>query len=119
MAVCQDGGIGRAREVAAVDELHGQELTLAYQGDVRVGHLDQVVLHHVPGLLEPEGRQPVQHLALEREGSDHHVEAAHAVGDDDGAAPVRAVVVAYLALVALAESGEVRPIQSSGAELLE
>src|SRR6185436_3342163 len=54
-------------------------------------------------LVEPEPRELVQHLALERDRADHRVERAQPVGDDDDALAPRAVdqAVADLAVVAL------------------
>src|SRR5262249_48802037 len=51
----------------------------------------------------PEGRHPVQHLPLERDGAEDDVERADPVAHDDRAAAVERVAVAYLPLVLVAE----------------
>ena len=43
------------------------------------------------GRLEPERRQLVQHLPLERDGAQHDVEGAHPIGDDERALAVACV----------------------------
>ena len=59
------------------------------------------------GLLEPELRQAVQHLALEGDGGEHAVERAQPVGGDEEQPVALAVDVADLAPVALAQGVEV------------
>ena len=57
--------------------------------------------------LEPVGGDLVEHLALERDRAEHDVEGADAIGDHDDPAPVARVAVAHLALVLVAQVGEV------------
>src|SRR5262245_16696028 len=65
----------------------------------------------IAGLLEPERGDLVEHLALEWQRADDDVEAAHAVGDDDRAAPVAHVAVAHLALDASSERWEIGTLE--------
>ncbi len=70
-------------------------------------------------VLEPVGGQAVQDLPLERDGPEHRVERADAVGDDDEPLAVAGVVVADLPLVLGAEAREVRFCQRVGERLPE
>ncbi|EAU69215.1 hypothetical protein STIAU_6193 [Stigmatella aurantiaca DW4/3-1] len=54
-----------AGEVAAHHHLEGEGLARARHGDVGVRHIQHVVGDDVPGPLEPERGQPVEHLSLE------------------------------------------------------
>ena len=107
LVVVPGGGLGDAGDVAAHDELERKLFALAHDHDVRVGHVDDVVGHDVPRLLEPEGGDLVQHLALERNGAEDAVERGDPVGRDEDAAAALLVAVADLALLPLADSPEV------------
>jgi hypothetical protein len=63
------------------------------------------------GGFEPEGGELVQHLPLEGQRSHDHVEAAHAIGDDDKTPFVFDVVVAHLAGFARAQLVEIGLVQ--------
>src|SRR5690606_7875598 len=87
---------------------------------VRVGDADDVVRRDLLRLLEPPGREAIEHLSLERQRADDAVEGADAVGDDDEApAILRRVVVADLAFVLAAEGIEVGPLEGLGQSFAE
>ena len=94
-------------EVAADHDLDREGLRRPGDGDVRVGRVEDVVGDDAPGLLEPELRDAVQHLALERDGGQHAVEGAEPVGRHEEDPVALAVHVAHLAAVAVAERVEV------------
>jgi hypothetical protein len=95
-----------AGQIAAHHHLHRERRGGAGDGDVGVGDVEDVVLHHLLGPLEPEAGQPVEDLALERDGGQHPVEGAQSVGGDEEEAVTLPVDVAHLAPVALAQDVE-------------
>ena len=58
--------------------------------------------------LEPVGRDLIEDLALEGNGSQHDIEGADPVGDHDDAAVVLDVTIPDLALVLAAKRGKIR-----------
>ena len=113
LVVLPDRGGRHAREIGAHDHLDRQAAALDGAGHVRVGHVDHVVGREVLRLLEPVGRELVQHLTLERDRAQDDVERAQPVGghEDPPAAP--AVALPHLAVVVLAEAGQVDPLEGS------
>lgn len=97
-----DRGRGHAGQVAPHHQLHRERLALARDHHVRIGHAQHVIGRDVLGLLEPEPRELVQHLPLRRDGTDHGIERAQAIGDDDDplAALLVDVAITDLAVVA-------------------
>jgi hypothetical protein len=82
--------------------------------DGGVGDTEHVVRREALRLLEPPRGHAVEDLALVRDGAEHAVERADAIGDDDVATPVTGrVVVADLAFVLRPEGGEVRVIEAA------
>jgi hypothetical protein len=96
-----DAGVADAGEVAADHELDGDRAALDAAHGLGIGDGEHVVGEHVAGRGEPVLREAVEHLALERDGPEHHVEGADAVGDDDQALVAAGEVVADLAAVVL------------------
>ena len=101
----------RAREMGSVHEFDRQGPALPHQRHVGVRGFDQVVGCEIPGLLEPETGDLIQHLSLEGQGGHHDIEAAQPVGDDDKTPFAGNVVVSDLALLATAERREVGPYE--------
>lgn len=102
----QDRGAGRARQVAAHDDLHRQDLEATADDDVRVRVAQDVIGADVGGLLEGPAGDAIQDLTLERDAAQHPVEGRQPVRCDQDAPPVRqVVVVAHLAAV---EAGQAR-----------
>ena len=122
LALLVGGPDRRARyagQIAAHHELDRQDLDLLDDRHRRIRHLDQVVGRDVAGLVEPEGGELVQHLALQRDGSHHDVETADPVADHDRAALLADVAVANLPLDAGAQFGHVRPLEGAVTEFLQ
>src|SRR5260221_6000823 len=106
VAGCASGQVGPH------DHLDGQRRAFLCNEHVRVGNGDHVVGCDVLRLLEPPGSDVVQELALQREGSEHAIERADPVGNDDGPTTIAGrVVVPNLPFVPLAERGEVSAIE--------
>ena len=78
-----------------------------------------MVRRHGARLLEPEGGELIQHLALGRNRSHHDVEAGDAIGHHDRASLLAHVAVADLPFLAPAEAAEVGALERALAELLE
>jgi hypothetical protein len=116
--VVPDRRRGHARHVGTHDELDRDDFAFSGDRHRRIGNLDDVVRGQVLGDLEPVRCDLVQDLALERDGSQHDVEGADSIGDNDDAAIVLDVAIPDLAGVFLAERWEIGGFQgSSQAEL--
>ena len=105
LVVGPDAGRGVARDVGAHDHLDLERLALDADHHVRIGHREHVVGRDALGLVEPPRRQRVEHLPLVGQRTEHAVEGADAIGDDQDALAVGGgVVVADFAFVACVPS---------------
>jgi hypothetical protein len=120
-----DGGVCGTGEVAADDELDGEDAAFAGDEGVGVGARDDVVRHDVRGLREPVEGGAVEHLAFAGDAAEVAVEAGLAVGGDEeqvaaGVSGSEVVGVADLAGVFVGE-GEVgfgEGVRDGGEEVL-
>jgi len=111
LVVLPDRRRRHAGEVGAHHHLDRQGPALDGARHVRVRHVDQVVRGEAPRLLEPVRGELVQHLALERDRAQHHVEGTQPVRHHQDALTAPAVALAHLAVVVLAELPEVDVVQ--------
>ena len=73
---------GGARDVASNDEFDWQHLALFGGDDIRIDHLNDMVVNNVLGVFKPPGTSQVEDLSLEGNGCEDPVEGALAVGGD-------------------------------------
>src|SRR5262249_29395749 len=101
----------RTSDVRANDHFDGQRLALDALDHVLIGDADEMILRDVLRPLEPPRCEPIEYLALEWDRTEHAVERADAIGDDDEATIATSIIVADLPLVELAEGVEARAFE--------
>ena len=79
--------VGDSTDVSTDDDLNAEWSGLAGNKDVRIGQRHDMVRHDVGGLLEPPGRQLVQHLALVGHPGDDPIECRQPVRGDEEPLP--------------------------------
>src|SRR5690606_27420214 len=112
LIVHPNAGRRRPRHVGPDDHLDRQWFTLDSDHHVRIRNAQDMVVSYVLRLFEPPGRNPIEHLALERQCTEHRIKGADAVSHNDGTLIVSGVVVAHLAFVLDAKLQKIRGYES-------